>query len=756
MHAPAAPARPPVVVGFLLLLAVSPLGAQSSTPDGRHDFDVHRGTWTTHLLRLRQPLSGSMEWVEYRGTTVVREIWNGDANLVELDVDGPAGRLEVLSLRLYDAASGQWSLNSSRRGGGALGVPMVGRFLEGRGEFRSTETFEGSPIHVRFVIEAITPDSLRFEQSFSDDGGRTWEPNWIATDARTGGATDASADARSADSAAVREVLVLLDASWNARDADRFSQAFSDDGSLGFPDRGLTLDGRARIRTYFTEQFPGFASDIRHQTRVHSVRDIASGLVAVDGEVEIHRVGASPEILRRFAVAAVAARTDDGWRIRLLRAVRLADGAQGPGSDAAPEPPNDDEILDVSVHDVRPLAETPPPFPVVESYLVVNPINADQLLASAMATSTRQSLVYRSDDGGDSWRQVDGPEGPDFEGGDPMLAFDGNGRAYLSTVRGPIHLWRSDDGGRSWAGPAKLGGRGSDDRQWVAASTVPGEEPLPLYAAAKRVTDSNGATQHVLVTAVSRDGGQTFNEPTLTLPDSGYLHTPANLVVRRDGTVLLPYLVHYGFLPGGEGRIWGDYWLLTSGDGGGSWSEPIRIGGVESIGHGGDEILSLKGFAAGDLIVDETGGTFQGSAYMVWPTLIDDRIQIVLVRSGDGGRTWEEPVRVNDGGFESNHSTPMVAVNRDGLVAVTWNDRRNDPADECFQHYVAISRDGGTTFGPSRPISERQACPGVGSRWMNGGETQGLAALPDGSFRVVWSVGVADDLAPWTAVVRPR
>jgi hypothetical protein len=69
--------------------------------DGQHDFDFETGTWKTHLKRLVHPLSGSTTWVEYEGTTIVRKVWNGRANLVELEVDGPQGHIEALSLRLY-------------------------------------------------------------------------------------------------------------------------------------------------------------------------------------------------------------------------------------------------------------------------------------------------------------------------------------------------------------------------------------------------------------------------------------------------------------------------------------------------------------------------------------------------------------------------------------------------------------------------------------------------------------------------------
>ena len=156
--------------------------------DGQQDFDFEIGTWKTHLKRLLNPLSrgasSESKWVEYEGTTVVRKVWEGRANLVELVADGPAGHFEGLSLRLYNPQSRQWSLNFSNSKGGTLSPPAIGEFKNGRGEFLSQETFNDRAILVRFVISDITPNSCHFEQSFSDDGGKTWEVNWIAVDTR--------------------------------------------------------------------------------------------------------------------------------------------------------------------------------------------------------------------------------------------------------------------------------------------------------------------------------------------------------------------------------------------------------------------------------------------------------------------------------------------------------------------------------------------------------------------------------------------
>jgi hypothetical protein len=169
----------------ILVFAFEPVAAFAQAPaaarDGRHDFDFEFGSWKTHLSRRLKPLTGSTTWVEYDGTSVVRKVWNGAANLGELELDGPAGHIEGLSLRLYNPQSGQWGISFSNSAGGTLGPAMIGGFKNGRGEFYDQETFNDRAIFVRFIFSDITPDTFRLEQAFSDDGGKTWEPNWIAT-----------------------------------------------------------------------------------------------------------------------------------------------------------------------------------------------------------------------------------------------------------------------------------------------------------------------------------------------------------------------------------------------------------------------------------------------------------------------------------------------------------------------------------------------------------------------------------------------
>lgn len=152
--------------------------------DGRRDFDFEFGDWTTQLKVLRNPLSGESAWVEYEGTSIVRKVLDGRANLIELSVEGESGRIEGLSLRLYDPQSRQWSLNFANTRTGVLTESVTGAFNGGCGEFYGQETLDGRIVLVRFVIKQISPRVARFEQAYSADGGRSWEVNWIATDTR--------------------------------------------------------------------------------------------------------------------------------------------------------------------------------------------------------------------------------------------------------------------------------------------------------------------------------------------------------------------------------------------------------------------------------------------------------------------------------------------------------------------------------------------------------------------------------------------
>ena len=170
----------------LTAITAQPAAFSQATPsqplrDGQHDFDFHFGTFETHIKRLVHPLSGSTTWVELNGTVTVRKVWDGRANLEELEASNGATHFQGLTLFLYNPQSHQWSQTFANINDGTLSQPsLIGEFKDGRGELYSQDTFNGRSILVRFVWSDITPDSHHVEQSFSADGGKTWEPNFVA------------------------------------------------------------------------------------------------------------------------------------------------------------------------------------------------------------------------------------------------------------------------------------------------------------------------------------------------------------------------------------------------------------------------------------------------------------------------------------------------------------------------------------------------------------------------------------------------
>jgi hypothetical protein len=122
--------------------------------------------------------------VELYGTGTCFKVWDGRAQLDQIEVDGPTGHLEGLTLRLYNPQSRQWRLYWANSKDGIVVVPQIGQFKKGRGEFYAQDTLDGKSIFVRFDWSGMATNSPHFEQSFSEDGGKTWEANWITDQTR--------------------------------------------------------------------------------------------------------------------------------------------------------------------------------------------------------------------------------------------------------------------------------------------------------------------------------------------------------------------------------------------------------------------------------------------------------------------------------------------------------------------------------------------------------------------------------------------
>ena len=184
---------PSTLLRSLALLLALVCGGQSSPPrtpsappiaarDGSHDFDFLIGDWKAHVRRLPDRLSGSTKWIEYEGRSNHRTILGSRANLEDFEVWNRSEglHLKAQTLRLYNPETRQWSIYPVDVDAGTLGLPpVVGEFTGNLGEFYDQETYKGREILVRYRWYNLSPKSARMEQSFSPDGGKTWEVNWI-------------------------------------------------------------------------------------------------------------------------------------------------------------------------------------------------------------------------------------------------------------------------------------------------------------------------------------------------------------------------------------------------------------------------------------------------------------------------------------------------------------------------------------------------------------------------------------------------
>jgi hypothetical protein len=176
---------------MLVLCAIFSVPLHAQTPsdpanlpqrDGSHDFDFLIGDWKAHVRRLPDRLNNSNTWDVYDGISNHHKLLDSNANFEQFEVTSTDKKLHIKAqtLRLYNPTTRQWSIYLIDLDNGTLDAPpVVGGFNGKRGEFFHQENFKGRTILVRYVWLDISPKSARMEQSYSPDGGKTWEVNWI-------------------------------------------------------------------------------------------------------------------------------------------------------------------------------------------------------------------------------------------------------------------------------------------------------------------------------------------------------------------------------------------------------------------------------------------------------------------------------------------------------------------------------------------------------------------------------------------------
>jgi hypothetical protein len=136
------------------------------------DFNFLAGEW-----RIANRMKQGESWIEFPGEASVHTLPGGNASVEELRI--PARNFSGIGLRLYDAAAGVWNdhwINGQQR---TVNPPMPGTFENGVGTFMADDEDNGTPIKARGVWDRITPNSCRWFQGVSRDGGATWTDTWF-------------------------------------------------------------------------------------------------------------------------------------------------------------------------------------------------------------------------------------------------------------------------------------------------------------------------------------------------------------------------------------------------------------------------------------------------------------------------------------------------------------------------------------------------------------------------------------------------
>ncbi|MFF5496519.1 hypothetical protein [Streptomyces aquilus] len=142
-----------------------------------HDFDFFHGDWQVLNRRRTDFLDPDSTWEEFTGTSRCWPLFDGAANVDEIDMPHLAAK--GATLRLFDRESRQWSLHWASSRTGTLFPPVIGQFADGRGEFHGDDVHDGKDVRVRFTWSDVSDTGARWEQAFSLDGGDTWLTNWV-------------------------------------------------------------------------------------------------------------------------------------------------------------------------------------------------------------------------------------------------------------------------------------------------------------------------------------------------------------------------------------------------------------------------------------------------------------------------------------------------------------------------------------------------------------------------------------------------
>lgn len=417
------------------------------------------------------------------------------------------------------------------------------------------------------------------------------------------------------------------------------------------------------------------------------------------------------------------------------------------------------------------------PFPQVETMIAAHPTDAQRLIAGSMVLGDPEAgtRVYASADGGSTWWRGHLP-GQAASGGDPEVAFTPRGTAIFADLgvvkqpdgrsSSPVYVWRSEDGGRTWQKPVVLADE-SYDHPWITVAPDGRIYISVLWGA-----------EYPVGFFRSDDDGRTFTGPIRVADGRGQGANISTPLVLSDGTLVFTWFEFLLEEPKPGSRPAYVFRFVTSTDGGATFSAPRPIVQALLSEDFGPHHTRLSGFTP--FAVDRSASPWRDRIYFVWTDYRTGKARVHITVSADRGQTWSEPRALGAGVPEHAHTyQPVIAVNSEGVVGVTWFDTRASQDGTAYDLYFTASLDGGATFLPEVRVSTEtsqalgngnlQPAPAIfrdrrginrltfntaASRYPQGGDYMGLTADARGDFHPFWADARTGTYQPWTSRIR--
>ena len=422
--------------------------------------------------------------------------------------------------------------------------------------------------------------------------------------------------------------------------------------------------------------------------------------------------------------------------------------------------------------------------PHCEMMIAANPLDPKNLVAMSIVAARPNGgwacRTYATKDGGGTWRYNDFAEQVEWGGGDPQVVFTPSGTAVSLSLafgsvkddtgkpRGGMAIYRSEDGGLNW----KLSRNiccSHDHPQMIV------DDSMGKYAGRIYIGTLWDYPVYRIGIFRSDDDGRTWIGPVEAVNGGGELGVNVTTTgVMSDGTLVVPY-VDFEYKPEHQkvhGKVQDNAWLVKSSDGGLTFGRPIKTQALTF------DLDMREAFAVPQTAIDNRSTAFRDYLYMTWID-VSDKPRVVFSRSTDRGETWSKPMALaSDVPATTWQIQPSIAVNKRGVVGVTWLDTRGVTDHSKYDLYFAASTDGGQTFmkpvkvstepsviagnGNSRPMGAvfptgdtgQLSLLSAANRWPNGGDYFSITTTSTGVFYPVWADARSGTFQVYTAPIR--